>query len=508
MAGNAQPVSTEFGSSHGHAVRATSIIGGASLLNIAIGLVRMKIAAIVLGPIGIGTIGLLQNLLNAAATAGGLSLGTAGAREIVASERTGGPPSASAARRAIFVTVGLLSLCSGFTFWLFREPLAGLLFQDRGKAAEVGWLAVGVAVIAAAGYQTAILSARRRIGDMARLTMLSATAGALIGTASVIIWQADGILPFILAAPIATLAFGWIFLRRVPPADGDLPRDAIKRHVRSLVGHGASLTIAVFVILCGQLAIRTLVERKLGASALGHFQAAWTITAVYLFFIFQAMGTDYLPRLTAEMGDRAKAQRLVDGQAEVGILLAAPILLGMIGLAPWALSILYTSQFVEATDLLRYQMLGDLLRLAIWPVAIALMAGGATRHYTFAEIIGTAILVGVTMVLLPLAGLAAPGMAYVVTNLIYGAVIMAFAHRLYGIFLGAKVIRQFALLAACCLLTFAISLNFPTAGAVVGSALAGLWATFAFFRLRLADLFVTRGTKLDMPSGVGGSLEP
>jgi O-antigen/teichoic acid export membrane protein len=489
MAGPDQSASETFGSSHEDTIRATSIIGGASLVNVALGLVKMKVAAVMLGPVGIGVLGLLQNLLNAAATAGGLNLGVAGARQIVASESLVDAAPDRSARRAVLVTVCALAVASGLIFWLFREPLAGLVFQDRGRGTDVGWLAVGVAATAAAGYQTAVLSARRRIGDIARLTMVSATAGALIGTGCLVIWKADGILPFILASPLATLAFGWIFLKRAPPAIGEAGGSPIRPHIVSLLGQGASLTIAVFVILCGQLAIRTLVERKLGATALGHFQAAWTITTVYLFFIFQAMASDYLPRLTAVMGDREEAQKLVDAQAEVGILLAAPILLVMIGMAPWALAILFTSEFVEATSLLRYQMLGDLLRLAFWPVAIVLMAGGASRHYTVAEVIGTAFLVVATVVLLPIAGLAAPGMAYVLANLGYGALIMFLAYRLYGIVLGGHVVRHFALLAICCLVAFTVSLKNPVSGAIVGAITAGIWAVFAFFRLRLAILF-------------------
>src|SRR4051794_27627721 len=159
-----QADSEAFGASHGHAIRATSIIAGASVINIALGLIRMKIAAIILGPVGIGMLGLLQNLLNTAATVGGLNLGVAGARQIVASESSGGKVAAASARRAILLTASSLAVASGLLLWLFREPLAQLIFQDRGRAGQVGWLAVGVAAAAIAGYQTAILTAGRRIG--------------------------------------------------------------------------------------------------------------------------------------------------------------------------------------------------------------------------------------------------------------------------------------------------------------------------------------------------------
>ena len=45
----------------------TSLIGGASVLNIVIGLVRSKLLALIIGPVGIGTIGLLSAIMTTVA---------------------------------------------------------------------------------------------------------------------------------------------------------------------------------------------------------------------------------------------------------------------------------------------------------------------------------------------------------------------------------------------------------------------------------------------------------
>jgi O-antigen/teichoic acid export membrane protein len=477
-----QAASTVFAASHRHAVRATSIIGGAATVNIAFGVLRMKIAAIILGPVGIGMIGLLQNLLNTAATLAGLNLGVAGARQIVASSNES-KLAAAAARRAVLLTATLMALASGLAFWLFRVPLAGLLFQDRARSQEVGWLAIGVAATAGAGYQTAILSASRRIGDIARLSLLTAATAGIVGSICIVVWKSNGILPFILATPIAALGLGWLFVRRASANSEPVNLRTIRPHIAGLIKLGAALTAAIFVSLCGQLTIRTLVERKLGATALGHFQAAWTITTVYLAFIYQTMANDYLPRLTAAIEDRAHCQSMVQTQARVGMLLGAPILLAMIGGAPWGLSILYSSQFIEATTLLRCQMAGDLVRLAVWPVALVLVAAGASREYALADITGTAVLVAGTVLLLPVLGLSAPGLAYVITNIVFGAIVMFIVHRRYSIALGGSAIRMFACLVASCALTYLISLKFPMAGAFAGALAASLWIAYGYFSL-------------------------
>ncbi len=56
-------------------LRSSSIMGAASVANVVISLVRMKIVAILLGPAGIGLVGLLQHLMQAGASVAAMGLG-------------------------------------------------------------------------------------------------------------------------------------------------------------------------------------------------------------------------------------------------------------------------------------------------------------------------------------------------------------------------------------------------------------------------------------------------
>jgi PST family polysaccharide transporter len=476
--------STPEASSHGDAVRASSIIGGASVLNIAIGLIRMKVAAVVLGPVGVGVIGLLQNLLNAASTLGSLNLGIAGSRQIVSDESEAGPAAAARTRKAVFITSLILAAVSSVIFLILARPLTRLVFGDPRQTANVALLVFGLAAIIAAGRQTAVLTASKRIGDLARVTVFSAAAAALIGSLSVLLWHSGGIAAFVLASPLATLAFGWIYVRRLKLKTS--PERPTRADFSGLLRLGAAITTSIFVSLCGQLFIRTRIHAELGATALGQFQAAWTIAVVYLAFIFQAMGSDYLPRLTAAMTEPGRARKLVADQAEVGLLLAAPVLTAMIGLAPWVLALLYTTEFRPAATLLRWQVMGDLLRLASWPVSFTLLAGGAGRDYTIADVLGTAVLVIGTLLLIPTAGLAAAGIAYAAMNLFYLALVTNLVGKRYAVTMDARVHRIFAALGATCALTFAAGELSLLAGAVIGPAAAIVWSAFGFDRLRRA----------------------
>ena len=64
--------------------------------------------------------------------------------------------------------------------------------------------------------------------------------------------------------------------------------------------------------------------RKLGATSLGEFQAAWAISMTYVGYVVTAMATDYFPRLAATVHDREAANRLINEQLEVALLGAGP----------------------------------------------------------------------------------------------------------------------------------------------------------------------------------------
>ena len=63
-------------------MKSTSITGGATIINILISIIRTKIVAILLGPAGIGIIGLFQSFVSTATAFSGLGIATAASREI------------------------------------------------------------------------------------------------------------------------------------------------------------------------------------------------------------------------------------------------------------------------------------------------------------------------------------------------------------------------------------------------------------------------------------------
>ena len=87
---------------------------------------------------------------------------------------------------------------------------------------------------------------------------------------------------------------------------------------------------------------RSLIARDLGIEAAGLFSASWGVAMTYVGFLLGAMAADFYPRLTEVINDRAASVRLMNDQAQLGLAIGGPVLLALVGIAPWFLAILYS----------------------------------------------------------------------------------------------------------------------------------------------------------------------
>jgi len=464
-------------------LRSSSIMGAASVSNVVISLVRMKIVAMLLGPAGIGLAGLLQNLMQAAAGVAAMGLGTVGVRQIAEGHGNGRDDDVVVTRRALLWGTILLAALGATAVLIFREPIARLVLADAGQAGNVGWLALGVALTVASGSQAALLNGMRRIGDLARLQIASALVSSALGVAALLLWGAAGLIWLVLSAPLASFVLGHYFVARSAAVQAaPTPWQQIVAQWRIMIPLGAAFMISGLVTTGGFLVVRSLVQRELGAEDLGYFQAAWAIGMMYLGFVLGAMGTDYYPRLSACISDSAAACRLVNEQTEVALLLTAPAVITLLALSPWVVRLLYTNEFAPAVDILRWQLLGDLLKVMSWPLGFVILATGAGRTFIFSESISLAVYVAGVALGLTAVGIVAAGMAFLGMYLVYLPVVYWLARWQIGFRWSTGVIRQGMVLSAVACFVSGLSRWSEPAAAVIGLAAAALLSLYALGR--------------------------
>lgn len=471
-------------SSHKQILRSSAIIGSASIVNIFVGLLRMKAVAVLLGPAGVGLIGIFQNLMNTAAKVSMLGFDQVGTRQIAEAKGRDDQAAVDAARRALFWGTLILACVGALVVWFGNELLAKYVLSDIKHASDVGWVAIGVSLTVATGSQRALLTGMRRIGDIAKLTILSSVFGAFIGVGAVY-WLGDrGIVLLVIATPLAGFVTSHIYVNRLPGIQsGPTPIKELSGQWRSLVRLGTAFMVAGVSIMLGQLAVRSMVQQQLGADNLGYFQASWMISMTYIGFILSTMGTDYYPRLSAVIHDKQKANRLVNEQTEVAILLAGPVMLAMIAFAPWIIKLLYTGEFGPAVTILRWQILGDVFKIFCWPLGFLILASGRGSIFMFKEITVISVFVFTTWALIPYLQVEATGVAFFLMYLVNIPLLFIIARLLTGFLWSTGVIRDASILVGLAIVSTALGSYKDWMGAAAGGLFTFTMGLIALYRL-------------------------
>lgn len=465
-------------------LRSTSIIGGASVINILIGLVRVKIAALLLAPAGMGLVGLLNNLVATASSISALGLGTVGTRQIAEAVGSGDGRRVTTVRRVLFWGTLALAMLGGLAFWLLRQPLAEHVIDHPTLSTTVGWLAIAVVMTVVAGSQSALLNGLRRIGDLARLSVLSAALGTILACGSLLIWGEQGLLAFLLLPPLCSAAVGCYLTLRLPRPDREpMVVAEFVRQWALMVRLGSAFMLAGLAMTAGQLAVRAMVQRELGFHALGLFECAWLLSMTYINFVLNAMGTDYYPRLSASIGDPESTNRLVNEQTEVALLLAAPIFMVMLAATPLIIQLLYSRSFVDAASILRWQILGDILKVASWPLGFVMLAAGRGRAFMLCETIVVSVFVISSWVLVPWLGVQGAGLGFLLMYVALLPIVYLWVRRRTGFAWTAEVIRQWLLLMGAAVLLALVGAFHAASALVLGTLCTAAFAIRGVRRL-------------------------
>ncbi|WP_202530795.1 O-antigen translocase [Maritimibacter harenae] len=407
------------------------VIGGAQAINILLSIIRMKVLALLLGPTGVGLLSIYNNLLSMASSAAGLGMGSSGVRQIASVK--GEEQALSRVRRVLLAAHIVQGGLAMVAVWALREPLAKWLIGDPAYTTAVGLIGVAILLGLLGTAQTALLQGMRRIGDLGRITVFSALTATIVGLTAVGIWGENGLIWFVLIQPLATILVALRYTRRLPPPSSKRPRLAETWEIwKPMAKLGAAFMLGGLVTTATLLLVRRRITQELGLEAAGHFAAAWGITMTYVGFLLGAMGADYYPRLTEVIKDRPTAIRLMNDQAQLGLAIGGPVLLLLIGSAPWVITLLYSADFAPAVSLLQWQTVGNVFKLASWPLSFSVVAAARSKTFFFMELSFNTVFLTLTWWLLPVLGLMVTAIAFLAGYMVYFAAVNILAHTLQG----------------------------------------------------------------------------
>lgn len=411
-------------------LRASALIGGATALNVLIGLVKTKALAILLGPAGVGLLGILASVSDLARSIAQLGIHGSGVRQIA--EAVGTQDSNRIARTIIVLrrTALVLGLVGMLTLVAMAKAASMWAFGDAAHATSIAWVSIAVFFRLVADGQAALLQGMRRVGDLARVGVVGALAGAV---ASVVLaaWLGEaGIVPGVVASAALAALVSWRVARRVRVEPVHLSVSQVCEEAGTLLKLGLAFLASAAMMAGAAFAVRAMVLRQGGMEEAGLYQAAWTLGGMYVGFVLQAMGTDFYPRLVGVSGNPSASNRMVNEQAQISLLLAGPGVIGTMVLAQQVVTIFYSAAFAEAGPVLRWICLGMALRVISWPLGYIVLALNRRMIFFGAELAWTVVNVLLSWLCVHKFGLAGAGFAFFASYVFHCLLVYAIAKRL------------------------------------------------------------------------------
>jgi PST family polysaccharide transporter len=473
-------------SSYRQILSSTAWIGGSQVINIAIGIVRTKVMAVLLGPAGFGLMGVLTAIADFARSAAEMGINNSGVRQIADAAASGDAQRIARTATVLRGTSFLLGLTGALVLWLLAEPISRLTFSDASHVTAVALLSLVVFLRLVGDARAALLQGLRRIADVAKINVMS----ALVGTAAsipLVYWlREDGVALALVAMAATGAAAAWWFSRRVVL---ERPQPAMtlaagSQEASSLLQLGVAFMASALLMMGAAYVVRLMLVHQHGLEAAGLYQAAWTLGGIYLTVVLQAMGTDFYPRLVGVVNDREACNRLVNEQAHASLLLAGVGVLGTVALSPVAVTLFYSAEFADTAPALRWICLGMALRVISWPMGYIIVARGDRRTFFLTELAWTAVNVALSWLFIRWYGPVGAGIAFFASYIFHVAMIYPIVRR-SGFRWSRSNLRAIAWYAAAAGGVFLLFHVVPQTWAIViGCTAAAVAALGAFRTLR------------------------
>lgn len=448
-------------STHRTIMISSGLMGAQQVVRLAVGVVQSKIVAVLLGTAGTGAFGAYASLMGLWQGLFGLGIRGSGVRQIA---KMRGTDPACIPHQQIHLQIHLVAFMgflATFTMFIFRGPLSRVTFGTSAYASGIGFLAVATGISLVSESLLTTLKGLRRIRDLTYANMLGAVFSAVWAVGIIFIYRDDGIAPAFLAASCCAWLAAWLLFRRIGvQKPGSLSFQETRKRVIGLVQLGGGfMSVSLFITLTAY-AIRAILNHYEGLESAGLYQSAWMLSTFYCSMVLQAMGTDFLPRISAVCADTPVFVRQINEQTEVVVSILVPGILVCMVLAAPVLRFLYTAEFLPAVDVARWMLMGMLIRAAGWPLAYIPLALNRPLLTFVSEGLVALTLIGLSLFLIPHAGVVGAGVAFFIVSIVYNVILLMIAHRLC----------RFRWSRRC---VFAISSAYGAGALVFGSLLVG-----------------------------------
>jgi PST family polysaccharide transporter len=437
-------------------LKAMSIFGGVQCLTIICSIVRTKLAAIWIGPMGVGLMSIYNSTMDMLTSTGQLNIRQSAVRDIAAADSEKQPILISTTRR-IARTLGLI----GAILVLLCSPLLSLLSFDTY---EYWWgfaiLSLMMLFSSTAAGELAILQSLNHLKALARVGLYGAILSTCCAIPLFYFFRLHAVVPVILIFSASQLFFA---LRE--------RKDSVK-HIKMTIkqtlanGHnmlalGIWMTAASFVTMLFSYIFIIWLNRTSSTETVGIYQAGYTLVNSYVGIIFTAISMEYYPRLATIVKHTRRASTIVSHEMSICLWILIPVIVIFISCDKILTQLLYTSKFMDMLPYISIAICGVLFRAVSWCMAYVILAKGDGKMFIVSEILSSTIGLTLNIVGFKMGSWAGLGISYILWYGMYTIITYAIYRYRYHMKLSRSIWLQltFGIIISAATLAMRVSIS-------------------------------------------------
>lgn len=396
----------------------TSLLNGIAVcVRMGAGLVLNKIFAVHVGPSGFAAIGQLQNFIAMVTTfaAGAVNTGVTK----YAAEYHDDPERKSQLFRTAGTVTVIGSVIACVLLIGFRNYLNRWLFGETDYTEALVWMGICLVFISLNALLLAVLAGQKEVRRYVTANICSSLVGLLVSGGLAWYMGLKGALIALSLAQAVSLVTTWLACRTLPWCRVDVLWGKIDKATFALLGRFVAMAlVSAAVVPVTQMLIRSTLILNFDAAHAGYWDAMNKISAIYLALVTTTLSLYYLPRIS-----EIKDDRLLIGEIKNTFKLVVPatalFALSIYLFRDLLIKILFSTDFRGVTELVGWQMVGDVIKISSWLLAYVLVGKAMMKLFIITEIFFSLTLYFLTTYAVKNFGFQGVSVAYAVNYFLY-----------------------------------------------------------------------------------------
>ena len=361
--------------------KATSILGGVQLFNILIGVARNKVVSILLGPSGMGIVGLLTSTSSTITGFTNCGLTISAMKNIAVAYKEDNRDQLG---KVLYVVKRLL-WCTGLFATalcaLFCKQLSLLAFGNEDFKWNFCFLSVSLLLTQLTAGNQMIIKGCRQVKMYAKANIVGNLISLFITIPLYFIWGVNAIVPVLTLLSLSTFIVSYYYQRKLLISEVKVDSLEFKSISSDILKIGVAIAAAEVFPILSSYYIRIFMSENGGVELVGLFSAGFAILNGYVGMIFSAMSSDFVPRLSAVINDNRACEDVINNQIRISTMILLPILAVFIIFSKIIVYILYSSEFYPITAMIMWGAIGSFLQSADWAMGCLFVPKRDTKVY-------------------------------------------------------------------------------------------------------------------------------